>query len=245
MTRIKAVTLDAAGTLIRVRRPVGETYARIAREHGIPADAEDIGRAFRTVFPRMSPLAFGTTDRETLERQERSWWQTLVRGCLGRHGQHAAFGACFSELYAYYGGAGAWALYPEVPALLQSLDEACVQAAVVSNFDTRLHGVLEQLGVHGRFRTVLCSTEVGAAKPDPHIFQAACTRLRTDPAHTLHVGDDRRADLLGARQAGLQARWVRRGEGADAADDAIRDLSAVSGLVRAHTVSAAPARRNS
>jgi putative hydrolase of the HAD superfamily len=233
MNRIRAVTLDAAGTLIRLQRPVGETYALMAREHGIPVDAEDIGRAFRTVFPRMSPLAFGSTDRKTLERQERSWWRTLVRGCLGRHGQHPAFGAYFSDLYAYYGDAGAWALYPEVMPLLQRLEGADVAAAVVSNFDTRLHAVLEQLGVHGRFRAVLCSTEVGAAKPDPRIFQSACARLRTDAAATLHVGDDRRADLEGARGAGLEARWVQRGTVPQAGSTVIPDLSAIPGLVGA------------
>ena len=213
---------------------MGETYALMAREHGIPVDAEEIGRAFRTVFPRMSPLAFGATDRKALERQERSWWQTLVRGCLGRHGQHPAFGAYFSDLYAYYGDARAWTLYPEVLPLLDDLDRAGVPAAVVSNFDTRLHTLLEQFGVHGRFRAVLCSTEAGAAKPDPRIFLAACARLRADPPRTLHVGDDRKADLQGARGAGLEARWLRRDAAPEAGDDTIRDLWMVSDLAGAN-----------
>jgi len=233
VTRIRAVTLDAAGTLIRVRRPVGETYAQLALQHGIPVDAQSIGRAFRTVFPRMAPLAFGASNRAGLERQERDWWRTLVRSCLGAHGQHPAFGAYFDELYAYYGNAQAWSLYCEVPAVLTDLEARGIEVAVVSNFDSRLHRILEHLGVRDRFRGVLCSSEAGAAKPDPRIFAAACQLLCTPPVHTLHAGDSRSADLLGARAAGLRAVWVRRDAEPDPDEDAIRDLSAVPPLTLA------------
>lgn len=221
----RALTLDAAGTLIRVRRPVGETYAELAAAHGIPVAARDVATAFRTVFPRMTPLAFGAADGETLQRQERDWWRTLVRACLGRHGQHPAFGAYFDALYEHYRSAGAWRLYPEVPAVLDALARARVPVAVVSNFDSRLHGVLRGLGVAERFVAVVCSSETGAAKPDARIFGAACRALDTAPADTLHVGDDRRADLEGARGAGLQAVWLCRDGGHDG--EAVSGLDAV------------------
>jgi putative hydrolase of the HAD superfamily len=212
MSRVSAVTLDAAGTLIHVRHPVGETYASIAARRGIPVQAQDIAAAFRTVFPRMAPLAFGACQPQQLARQERDWWRTLVRNCLGRHGQHPAFNAFFDELYAYYHGAAAWAVYPEVIEVLDALEARGIAAAVVSNFDSRLHAVLRELGLHDRFRTVLCSSEAGAAKPDARIFAAACLALRSRPQQTLHAGDDRRADLQGARAAGLMAIWICRGQ---------------------------------
>jgi putative hydrolase of the HAD superfamily len=221
------VTLDAAGTLFRVRRPVGETYGEIATRHGIPADGETVARNFRTVFPRMSPMAFGRCDAATLERQEREWWRTLVRNCLGPHGQHRAFGAFFEELFEHYRQASAWLLYPEVQGVLDALDAAGIPVAVVSNFDRRLHDVLHGLGIGHRFRAVLCSTEAGAAKPDPRIFAAACLRLNA-PAHAvLHAGDDRRADLQGASGAGLQSLWLRRDRAEDADPRCIVDLHGV------------------
>ena len=235
MTSIRAVTLDAAGTLICIRRPVAETYTQLALQHGIPVQTQSIGHAFRTVFPRMAPLAFGTSDRADLERQERDWWRTLVRSCLGAHGQHPAFGAYFDELYAYYGDAEAWDLYREVPTVLAELNARGIGVAVVSNFDTRLHRILEQLGVSDCFRGVLCSSETGAAKPDARIFAAACQLLNTEPAQTLHAGDSRSADLLGARAAGLGAVWVRRDAQPDPAEDAISDLSALPQLAFAGT----------
>lgn len=227
MSNPRAVTLDAAGTLIQVRSPVGETYARLAADHGIEVTAQSVSRAFRTVFPRMSPLAFGASDTATLARQERDWWRTLVRNCLGTQGQHAAFSAYFDDLYAFYADPAAWHVYPEVTTLLDALEAAGVHTAVVSNFDSRLHGILDGLGLAGRFATVLCSSIAGAAKPDGRIFRSACESLGQPPERVLHVGDNRKADLHGALAAGMDALWVTR-DGVPAGEArAIPDLSVV------------------
>lgn len=228
MKAVHAVTLDAAGTLIHVRQPVGETYAAIAAAHGIEVQASDIATSFRTVFPRMAPLAFGACEQAQRERQERDWWRTLVRNCLGPHGQHPSFGAFFDALYDYYRGAEAWSVYPEVPEVLDALQAHGIRIAVVSNFDSRLHTLLHAMGLHERFHCVLCSSEAGAAKPDTRIFMLACEALGSVPATTLHAGDDRRADLEGARAAGLGALWVRRGTPhADATPDCIENLRGI------------------
>ena len=50
--------------------------------------------------------------------------------------------------------------------------------------------------------------ELGIAKPDARIYQAAITHLGLNPDQVLHVGDDATADAWGASQAGLQSVWV-------------------------------------
>ena len=57
------------------------------------------------------------------------------------------------------------------------------------------HGLVVDAFVH--------SFQVGAEKPDPRIFLAACERLGTEPAATLMVGDHAVADG-GATAAGLR-----------------------------------------
>jgi FMN phosphatase YigB (HAD superfamily) len=49
--------------------------------------------------------------------------------------------------------------------------------------------------------------EVGAEKPSPVIFEAAVTQLGVAPAECVHVGDDRRNDVWGGRDAGVTA-WL-------------------------------------
>ncbi|MBK1650156.1 HAD family hydrolase [Rhabdochromatium marinum] len=60
------------------------------------------------------------------------------------------------------------------------------------------------------FHCSLTAAEVGAAKPDPAIFQAAMRWAGASPATTLHVGDDPVRDIEAARQCGLGAVWVNR-----------------------------------
>ena len=46
---------------------------------------------------------------------------------------------------------------------------------------------------------------VGAPKPDPRAFLAACAGLGEPPDAVLYVGDEPETDVLGARSAGLSA----------------------------------------
>ncbi len=58
---------------------------------------------------------------------------------------------------------------------------------------------------------VVVSADVGAIKPDASIFRAAEAALGmagASPASFLHVGDDPRADVAGARRAGWRAAWL-------------------------------------
>lgn len=49
--------------------------------------------------------------------------------------------------------------------------------------------------------------QVEAEKPNPTIFLKACDLLGVKPEDAVHVGDDRRNDIWGARDAGCDA-WL-------------------------------------
>ena len=49
--------------------------------------------------------------------------------------------------------------------------------------------------------------QVEAEKPNPTIFLKACDLLGVNPEDAVHVGDDRRNDICGARDAGCDA-WL-------------------------------------
>ena len=53
------------------------------------------------------------------------------------------------------------------------------------------------------------SAEVGSAKPDPRIFEAALRGLEEPAEHCLHIGDREETDLQGAHGAGIRARIVK------------------------------------
>ena len=81
---------------------------------------------------------------------------------------------------------------------------------IVSNFDSRLHGICEGLGLTERVDFVLASAEVGHAKPARAIFNAAIAAADAPPARVLMVGDSPVDDVQGARASGCQALLLDR-----------------------------------
>ncbi|KAL3621891.1 hypothetical protein CASFOL_034087 [Castilleja foliolosa] len=133
-----------------------------------------------------------------------SFWQYIVSsstGCLDSR--------YFEELYSYYTTEKAWHLCdPNAEQVFMALKKAGVKVAVVSNFDTRLRLLLRALKCDHWFDVVALSAEVEAEKPNPMIFLKACEFLGVQPQDAVHVGDDRRNDIWGARDAGCDA-WLR------------------------------------
>lgn len=207
--RLGAVTLDAAGTLFEPAEPVGATYARVARRHGIVVAADAVEGAFRNAFAAAPPLAFPWAHAPELAGHERAWWRDVVRGALGA-AETPAFEACFAELYEHFARAPAWRVFPDVVDALEALRARGLRVAVVSNFDRRLEGLVAGLGLAPLVDAVVASSRAGAAKPSPAIFHAALARLAVPAAAALHAGDGVVEDVAGARGAGLRAALVDR-----------------------------------
>ncbi|VAW56255.1 hypothetical protein MNBD_GAMMA07-839 [hydrothermal vent metagenome] len=54
------------------------------------------------------------------------------------------------------------------------------------------------------------AADVKAAKPDPAMFISAMNQAGVTAEHTLHVGDHPLHDIQGAKNAGVDAVWIRR-----------------------------------
>lgn len=63
------------------------------------------------------------------------------------------------------------------------------------------------LDVYFREESVIISENIGMAKPHHSVYDFACRALGVKPASALMIGDNYRADVLGARQFGMDAVW--------------------------------------
>lgn len=207
---LKAVFFDAAGTLIKPARRVGESYSAIAAKHGVDASAAEIAGRFRDCFNAAPRLAFPGAADDTLAGLERAWWKQLVAAVFAPWGRFDNFDAYFDELFAYFATPDAWRLYPEVVETLAALKERGMILDVISNFDSRLVRILDGLEVATSFDHILTSSRVGYAKPDPEIFAAALNRHGLNAPDALHVGDSEIHDLQGALNAGLRGVLIDR-----------------------------------
>lgn len=208
---LKVIFFDAAGTLIHPRRPVGESYAEIARRFGGEASASDVAAAFRRAFSQAPPLAFGPRhDPGELRRLERNWWREVVAETFAGLTELSDFDAYFEALFAYFAEPGSWEPSPDASALLRELRGQGLELGILSNFDYRVVRILEGIGLLDFFDSVTLSAEAGWAKPSPQIFETALAAHQAGPDQGLHVGDSTHLDIAGAKAVGLDAILVRR-----------------------------------
>ena len=207
---IKVIFFDAAGTLIRTARPVGKSYALLAKSYGLEVLPQEIAERFGVCFTSAPPLAFPQTKAMKLEDLERAWWKELVRRVFEPFGTFSRFDDYFSELFRYFGRADAWSLYPETAETLSALKKRGLILAVISNFDSRLLGILDGLGIASWFDSVVLSSRTGYAKPAPEIFQTALKLYGLKAEEALHIGDSPDKDAAGASSAGLTGVLLNR-----------------------------------
>jgi putative hydrolase of the HAD superfamily len=202
----RIVTFDAAGTLIRLVRPPGVTYAEVGRLFGFSLDPERVQEAFRTTWRTYAPPAESCGP---LPDDDRDWWRELVVRTMEAAGYRIdPFDDYFKAVYQAFARPGAWELWPDVPFIMTELTRLRIRVGIISNFDRRLYEILAQLNLREAFEHVIISSEIGVRKPAARIFKEAARRFKVDANEILHVGDELDSDFAGARAAGLDALLV-------------------------------------
>jgi putative hydrolase of the HAD superfamily len=98
--------------------------------------------------------------------------------------------------------------------------------AIVSNADPTLRARLSDgLGIVDLFDDIVCSAEVGCAKPEAEIYALASRRLGVPPAACVFV-DDHEPNVRAAEAAGMRGVRYRIDRGDD-----LRSLLAAVGVV--------------
>ena len=198
----EAIFFDAVGTLIYLPKSVGFHYALVGRAVGLNLDAGALDQAFAQAWKQMPARA---ATREPRKNDDKDWWRKLVDHIfkdVAPKTSELDRDAFFEAAYAHFAEAGVWEMYPEVPEVLAAL-QPHYRLGVISNFDGRLRMILDQLGISKFFTALAISSEVGADKPDPFIFQRAAELCGIAPSEAIHVGDDPVHDWEGAERAGL------------------------------------------
>lgn len=77
------------------------------------------------------------------------------------------------------------------------------KTAVLSNADSTLPQRLRDIGIHDLFDVIVCSAEVGLAKPEPRIYAIAAGQIGLPPEECVFI-DDLESNVQAARDAGMQ-----------------------------------------
>jgi HAD superfamily hydrolase (TIGR01549 family) len=197
---IDAVLIDAGGVLVE---PNWATVASVLEKRGVHADEADLAAANPFLMRELddADLISGSTD---VTRRQR--WLARLLHHADVAGDAEAIEVATDELEALHLERGIWeSILDGAPAALDTLRDAGLRLALVSNAEPLLRRKLAELGLADRFDHLAISGELGVEKPDPRIFRDALDALGTSVDRAIHVGDLYEVDVVGARRIGMAA----------------------------------------
>jgi putative hydrolase of the HAD superfamily len=221
--RIEAVTFDLWETLLFERdgasnsrsaaryRSVAEAFNRF----GMRVSSEQVASALKQVVGSLLEVWDRNEDVSHVEQLE-----LLVRfvsdGSLALKNEwvEELSSAYVSPLFDFppY-------LNPDAIGVLEDLTEAGKRIGLICNTGLTpgfaLREFLDSEGVLEFFDFLAFSDEVGFRKPDRRIFHFLARKLEVDPCSVVHVGDNLRIDVWGAKIAGFKAILFASEEGKD------------------------------
>lgn len=223
---MRAVLLDAMGTIVTFVDAAPRLRALLAQRHGLVVTPEAARAAMKAEVAYYRREHDRAVDPATLAALRREC-AAVIRTALGPAAADAL--ADLDALTETLVAAIVFAPFPEVAGVLDALRARGDRIAVVSNWDVSLHEVLERTGLAARVDAVVVSAVVGASKPDPRPFAVALAALGVAPAAAIHVGDTYGEDVVGARAAGIRPVLVAR-DGGGGPDD-VTTVSDLRGLL--------------
>lgn len=220
----KAVLFDWAYTLVDLvneedRTALGKLYDHL-KEQGFSLPG------FQQWYDTYHRLFFGMIEVSRPTHRE-ARFDHVLNFLLIQSKIHLNGEICFEDLLKIYYDEiySHRKVYPEMTETLAALQKAGIPMGIVSN--TTNPGFMKDyerslLGLDSYFEFSIYSSEVPYRKPHPSIFQLALARLNLDPAEVLFVGDNLKADVVGAQNVGMPTAWLNR-NGKDLPSDVIPD----------------------
>jgi putative hydrolase of the HAD superfamily len=206
---IRAVFFDWYSTLANIDGPRSHQYIKVFRDLGIEISPE---KAARGVLRADEYL---TSEEERLplaarSREERTDIYIIYprmildeAGMRGREDVAVAVRDRMRELRKEPRPVSIPSLFADVLPAVKALKDRGILLGVISNASRELSRHCQEVGLMPYLDVVLTSQEAGARKPEPLIFLTALNKINIPAAEAIFVGDQYKADVQGARGAGM------------------------------------------
>jgi putative hydrolase of the HAD superfamily len=199
---VKAVLLDALGTLVELQPPAPRLQ-RVLAQSGFEISEEQAAAGFAAEIAYYLDHHLEGSDRERLERLRDRCAEELRRALDIPDLDHATARRAMLEALEFRP-------YPDALPALAELRALGLTLVMASNWDCSLPDWLAPAGITELVDEVVTSAEVGAPKPNPRVFERALAIAGVRPSEALHVGDKVDNDVEGAAAAGIRAVLLQR-----------------------------------
>ena len=224
---IEVITFDLDDTLWDVRPALikAEAAQNLWLDTHYPntiseLDAENLKRIRRDVLTREPQLAHRISAFRQAVLQQ-SLEETGLATAEAEWAAKEAFGAFIARRHDV-------ALYPESLPLLEELSQDYILGALTNG-----NADVTKTPLGRFFDFTLKAEDVGAAKPEPALFNHALQRVAGNSSALIHIGDSHDHDVIGANRAGIRSVWfAQQGGESDVADHIIECLTELPSLLR-------------
>ena len=209
---IGAIFFDFFATLIFWSQPLHITIRKIADRYQLNLDWSVYDEAQAILTEAYEASKPTNNIRDTIFRQLDASCVFLKKLGVREHVEQIAWEVLQYE-HALFSRNNA-TLYEDVLPTLDRLQQMDLKMGIISNWDTPLHAMVEELGLAPYFDVVVASHDqrVRSAKPEAAIFEYALNAVGVPPEEAVHVGDSFEADIMGAHAAGIRAILLDRDE---------------------------------
>lgn len=229
---IGAVFFDFFATLIFWTQPLHVTTRKIAERYQLRLDWSFYDEAQAILTEAYEASKPTDNIRDTMFKQLDGCCAFLKKLGVSEHVEQIAWEVLQYE-HALFSRNNA-TLYEDVLPTLSQLQQTGLKMGIISNWDTPLHAMVEELGLSPYFDVIVASHDqrVQSAKPDAAIFEYALNAVGVSAKEAIHVGDSFEADIIGADTAGIRAILLDRdGTQAGRWEDTIQTLHTLPDLL--------------
>lgn len=203
MSGVRAVLLDALGTLVQLDPPAPLLRREVERRTGVDVGEHRAAEAMRVEIAYYLEHHMEGGDAAAVEAL-RDRCAEEVRRTLALDGlAHAAAREAMLAAIRFRA-------FPDAKPALRELRARGVRLVAVSNWDASLPDALERSGLGHLLDGAVASAAVGAAKPAASAFEAGLAAAGCGPSEAFHVGDSPDADVAGALAAGIRVALLDR-----------------------------------
>ncbi len=202
---MKALLLDALGTLVALEPPAPRLRRNLAERCGIEISGAEAETAIAAEIGYYRAHLDEGRDAASLADLRRRCAAAL-REALPPRARPSDPDAALRTLLASL----RFHAFDDARPALEAARARDLRVVVVSNWDCSLPDVLEWIGLAPALDGIVSSAVVGARKPSRAIFERALLIAGVPAGDTIHVGDSLVEDVEGARAAGIEPVLISR-----------------------------------
>lgn len=232
---VKMVTFDLYDTLIEAEPPGWIRFQRALELSGFDVELPDVMRAY-TAGQDFYTVENGRYPLRDRNAEEKLQFQLNLTGVSLEALELPTDDSTVERVKTYFrddtdvAKVLGYRPYDEVLEVLQRLRKNHIITAVISNADKDVTRLCLQMGFAEEMDLIVTSALVGWEKPDARTFYAALEPFNMPAGSVLHVGDQPKSDVLGARAIGMAAALLDRYDQYPGEPDNAEKVSSLSQL---------------